>query len=159
VTLEHAQARCAYWQKVLRLQDWDVEVRIVRQRDMAHGGAAELRTSSPYRAAVLTLRDPIDFKPSESIYDGRMRDMEDSIVHELLHLHTRDLNLPVAAPDDESTPIEVAHERCIDAISAAMITLERQADERVAECRASAKYGQTITPTVWQRTDPVEGNR
>jgi hypothetical protein len=108
-----------YWQKVLRLQDWDVEVNVVRARDMTlENSAAAVTWVLPKRMASVTIMDPIDYPP------GLMgeQDQEVSLVHELLHLHY--------APFDEtekgSLP-EVMLEQSIEAISRALVLLKRQA--------------------------------
>ena len=117
LTEEQARGRCAYWQKVLCLQDWQVEVSVVREKQMSVEGLAECHWQIKKRWAVVNLRDYVDFDPD---WFGS-RDMELSLVHELLHMHA-------AAFDDYEvdTPKEVALEQAIHAISTALVELERR---------------------------------
>ncbi|MGE0451785.1 MAG: hypothetical protein AB7Q29_19585 [Vicinamibacterales bacterium] len=124
-TVEQAQARCRYWQQVLRLQDWNVTVRLGRFHEMKSATAvAQVWTSCTLRDAVITLLDPDDFRPD---HDAAMRDMDDSLVHELLHLHMKDLGVMKADGDDPPTPPEIAEERAIAALAAAFVRLNRSA--------------------------------
>lgn len=117
VTQEDAQARCGYWQTVLRLQDWDVRVTFCRRHDLKHGVArAEIDI---YRRAHVRILDPIDQNPEDWPVD---RDVEVSLVHELLHLQFYDVAKP-----KEDTPEDVALERGIEATARALVQLSRGA--------------------------------
>lgn len=79
-TEEQLCSKCAEWQKILRLQDWDVETSIVRQRIMP-GNNGECEYYSELKHAFIRILDPIDY------HDPLPQDMEWILVHELLHLH------------------------------------------------------------------------
>lgn len=116
-TCEQAIERCAYWQRVLRLQDWDVAVSMERRHALKRGVAnAEIDI---YRRAKIRLLDPVDIAPDDWAQD---QDLEISIVHELLHLAFHD----VGRPKDDS-PEDVALERAIEATANALVRLDRQA--------------------------------
>lgn len=83
LTEEQLVAKCKEWQVVLRLQDWDVKAGIFRERDMAIGGEGECDWNLTRKIASIRILDPIDYPEGAMI----PMDMEDTLVHELLHLH------------------------------------------------------------------------
>lgn len=128
LTISDLEARCAHWQRILRLQDWEIEVVIARRHAMLNSSnAAQVWASAFTRTATITILDPMDQPPEAS---ARIRDMEDSLVHELLHLHLHDCHIPKAAPNAQIAAEEIAEERCVDALASALLQLERQGDPR-----------------------------
>jgi len=74
----------AEWQKRLRLQDWDVKAKIVRARDLdSFDRSAQVSWTFNSRTALIKIMDPIDY-PHNCEWPN---DLEESLVHELLHLH------------------------------------------------------------------------
>lgn len=119
MTQEELQALCGVWQRRLRLQDWIVEVQVVRARDMDtdgdHGNSLWNLTS---RRAIIRLLDPIDYAP-----DGQVPyDQEHTLVHELLHIY---FALCDTKPD---TPERTAQEQAIDSIAGALVALARSSN-------------------------------
>lgn len=103
----------AKWQKILRLQDWEVDINFYRSRDFTNPDAlGECTFNINARSAVIKILDPID-------YEGEY-DIEWTVVHELLHLHfaqwtaTNNYECPVSA------------EQGIDAIAQALTKLEKK---------------------------------
>lgn len=80
---EELEQKLSYWQKRLRLQDWLIEVRIARVREMDQDCAAQVNWVLPKKMATIYVLDQIDYPPDIT---GE-RDMENDLVHELLHLH------------------------------------------------------------------------
>lgn len=123
MTEPELQALCACWQSRLRLQDWNVTVKIVRARDMpsaVSNSAACCEWQLCKRRAVIRLLDPLDAEP-EGPWPYSDEDQERSLVHELLHLHS--------APYDDfkiDSRKDVALEQSIHAISLALVELERR---------------------------------
>lgn len=72
VTEGQARALLARWQPLLRLADWDVDVRLVSRRWRKSG---DIKVDLDDRKAVLLLKAQM---PSE--------DLEETVVHELVHL-------------------------------------------------------------------------
>lgn len=82
---------CARWQMILRLQDWDVEVIYSRDRDFNSPGCqAECRIADTLKKAHIRIQDPIDYDSSGP------QDIEQSLVHELIHLHMHSFTQGVA---------------------------------------------------------------
>jgi hypothetical protein len=116
LTQEQLEERLAFWQKVLRLQDWRVRVRLVRQRDLRDpGNQGESEWVLENRAAVIRVLEPFDY-PSDSVWP---QDMERTLVHELLHLHFAPFD---AEPD---TAESIAQEQAIDCIATGLVALHR----------------------------------
>lgn len=114
-TQEQAQQSLLEWQKILRLQDWQIKIKIARDREFLTEGMAEVVWLREKKQAMVKLLDPLDFA-SDIIYP---QDHELSIVHELLHLHMVDFDQEVGTLEN------IAQEQAIHAISTALVTLKR----------------------------------
>lgn len=84
MTQEELEGSLKHWQKVLRLQDWEITVHLVRKHEMKMddcGGCVEfLHGKKRADIQILCLEDhkeTWEWKP----------DQELSLVHELVHLH------------------------------------------------------------------------
>lgn len=119
VTPADLDARLAYWQGQLRLQDWDMTVTIVRRHAMSRPTSVASADIEIYHRAKIRLLDPIDFHPEDWPVD---RDLEVSLVHELLHCVFYDVGNPKA-----DTPEDAAFERAIEVTAIALVRLERRA--------------------------------
>ncbi len=114
-TQEQAQQACREWQKILRLQDWDVTAVIRRGREMKLEDAqAEVSWKSENKTAIVRLLDPLDYQ--NDIYE---QDHERSLVHELLHLHM------VMFATETGTLEDLAQEQAINAMATAFVGLKR----------------------------------
>lgn len=114
---EQLQVLCSEWQRVLRLQDWLVVVRIVRKRDMKFDNSAgEAGWTPDRRDAIIRILDPLDYEPTR-IYE---QDMELSLVHELLHLHFA----LISYKDD--TIEDTLQEQALHAIADGLVGLKRR---------------------------------
>jgi hypothetical protein len=126
VTQEELTERCAYWQQRLALQDWQVTVQLVRQRELdSQGASAEFDCVWPKRRVQINILDSIDF-PTDCLFQ---QDQELDLVHELLHAYTVPLEEKIrfAADDETETPEWVLVEQAIHAISTALLALDREA--------------------------------
>jgi hypothetical protein len=115
MTIEALRDRCTYWQKVLRLQDWDVKVSLVRQWDVPNS----FGTCEPYlekRIAKVKILDVVDDGDPDNFEDF---DQERTLVHELLHIHFETFS---AKPD---TSKAVAQHQTIQVLSSALVKLDR----------------------------------
>ena len=107
-----------YWQQVLRLQDWNIELRIVRQHELGDPDAlAECEYYLERKDAFIRIVPPIDLDKFDSSYlEEEARDYDVTIIHELLHLH-------FALFDDPQ--YECAHEQVINTLSRAFAKIYR----------------------------------
>jgi hypothetical protein len=75
---------CVFWQKVLKLQDWDVKIAIVHYHELDDGhlfGQSSWDIAKKF--ATIKILDYRDYHPGHW-WD---RDQEGTLIHELLHLH------------------------------------------------------------------------
>ena len=108
------------WQKILRLEDWDIHVKMVRHYELAGGeNAGSCHYSVTLREATLQVMDPID---NSHEYP---EDIEEVLVHELVHLVFSGID------NGETGQIEGAsrifYEQAVEATARALIQLDRRA--------------------------------
>ncbi|HST21155.1 MAG TPA: hypothetical protein VLR90_08570 [Blastocatellia bacterium] len=111
-----AQDCCAYWQRQLRLSDWQVKIKIVRRYDLQPGRVAQCEYFITSKSAIISLLDAIDFHPATEFVD---RDHEVGLVHELLHLH-----VALFEPKAETLEQKMS-EVAIESIAQALVLLNR----------------------------------
>jgi hypothetical protein len=118
LTEKQLQERCTYWQKVLRLQDWEVFVFVSRERNfLSPKSQGECEWVIGTKHASIRILDPADYPPNESF----PQDMERILVHELLHLHFAPFdNSEVGSMEDN------AQEQAIESIASGLVLLERK---------------------------------
>jgi hypothetical protein len=107
------------WQKILRLQDWTVAIKWGRSFDLPHGKEATTRSSLSAKLAAVRILDPADYDPDSMA----PQDIENTVVHELLHLHTWPFDHALA-DSLEARCVEQA----IEAIATALVGLDRKAN-------------------------------
>lgn len=123
LTNEQLRACCDEWQRRLRLQDWTVLIRRVRAAEYGEGKcvAGQVEWGLAKRAAVIKITEPEDYALQCNKDFETVQDMEITVVHELLHLHTAPFTL-------QQEPYEsTAEEQAIDAIARALVSLKRGA--------------------------------
>lgn len=118
LTQEQLQEKLVYWQEKLRLQDWILSVRIVRAKEMNAEYAAQVNWVLSKKMASIYILDQIDY-PDDCMGE---RDMENDLVHELLHLHFAPLSDHFSNNSDIYSTFE---EQAIESISFGLIEAER----------------------------------
>lgn len=152
MTQAELEALCAKWQRILRLQDWDVVPKLVRWHEMPTDRLGECDHRLSKKMAVIRVLDPNDAPPN----NAWPHDPEKTLVHELLHLHFAPFR---AEPD---TPADVAQEQVIDTLARALVALARgkmpdvhPAAEAAAELPgaavAGASEGKVVSLEEWRR--------
>ena len=105
----------AYWQRILRVQDWKIEIEFWPHKAL-ESNVAKTIINHNNKSAVLILRYPDQLGAVEHDWPaGEAADYDLSIVHELLHLHLRPL---------DSTQV-VAEEQACNLIALALIQVYR----------------------------------
>lgn len=114
-TLEQKmQERCVFWQQKLRLTDWDIKVSIAPALEMTYPNAqGQVRWFADEKAANIKLVDPADSARQSYI---RPYNIEEVLIHELIHLHLHHW-------EPEETAEKSAQEFAINAIAAALLKL------------------------------------
>lgn len=120
MTEKELAKRCEYWQKVLRLQDWRIFVRVVGTEEMNSGeaGACEIHQDSKL-ATIKILAEEV-FNPTSDMSRLSPVDLEQTLVHEMLHILT-DRIFNSEADDYE----RIMQEQAIEFVSEALVRLER----------------------------------
>jgi hypothetical protein len=119
LTQEMVSGWVARWQRRLAMDDWKIETRIVRLKDLPKGTIANIHWSLPKRTATIKVLDPIDSTLAQSEI---VRDTELSVVHELVHLSMAKLPL-----DSTNTELE---EEAVKKLSTALLSLDKAESER-----------------------------
>ena len=116
---EALDASCREWQKILRLRDWDIHVKLVRGWELGTPIARAVTNIEDNRATVKLVewRDI----PDDIRTDAAFADMEHSLVHELLHVMFRPFEGKVP---DESLEHEFV-EQAINKLAYALVGLKR----------------------------------
>ena len=103
------------WQKILRLQDWEVTIDFYRAREFSNSDAlGECTFNVNSREGFIKILHPTD-------YDGEYN-LEWIVVHELLHLHFADWT----AKNNYECP--VSGEQAIDSIAQTLTRLSKQVE-------------------------------
>ncbi len=80
------KARAEYWQQVLGLQDWNIQVEILRERDLRlDDAAAETCIKFIQKVAIIRLIDPLDYGEGTERFIIA-QNMEKHLLHEMLHI-------------------------------------------------------------------------
>jgi hypothetical protein len=113
--------QAAYWQKLLFLQDWVLDIRVSRQWEMEDDTTlAQCSWFLHRKDAIIRVLHPTDLPGlSTKFLHGEENDYDVSLVHELLHLHFA----PLTNPKEKYH--EIAEEQAINAISRGMVKLYR----------------------------------
>ena len=115
MTQEQLGEALKFWQSALRLKDWDITAEIVRRHKMSnrtHFGEVSWNLSR--MSAKILISDEIDTGESDDI----PFDPEQTLVHELVHLHVAKIG------EVEGNPSWV-EEQVVDQIANAFVGLHR----------------------------------
>lgn len=116
------QRHLRYWQKRLRLTDWTVTIRFASKKELCDGDEDISQGLNVYNlnartSEILVIR-PDDYDPS-TYPNKEQQDIENTVVHELLHLH-------LAPWQTESEAEDIQQEQAIEAMSYALVSLKRR---------------------------------
>ena len=112
LTDEQLQEKLKEWQERLRLQDWIVRARICRRHELPSNSQGRVYVTLSKKMANILILDPVDYEPDNML----PQDMENSLVHELLHLHL----WPITG-DDEEGIYRIAEEQAIESITSGLL--------------------------------------
>lgn len=116
MTIEQLRERLAYWQRVLRLQDWDVALDFAAPKDFSDRTNLGDNSRQPqYRRALIRLLDPALDEGAEPFHTHFPYDPEQILLHELLHCI-------VPSDSDDADEAEYA----VDTLASAFLRLERR---------------------------------
>jgi len=120
LTQEELVELCVEWQERLRLQDWDIEVKLVRQTEIANPNwQAQCNINFSNSDALIKVMDNIDYANIHQV--DAQQDMEHSLVHELVHILFQQ-----ADKTAKDSVEELILEQAINKIAGALLKLKRQ---------------------------------
>jgi hypothetical protein len=104
----HLEKQLRGWQKRLGLEDWDLSLQVVRKSALDQDTWGNAEWDSDAKTGVISVLDPQDYNLKGS---ELKRDMECTIVHELVHIQV--------SPLDSGNP--QAHEEVVNRIMNALL--------------------------------------
>ena len=104
----HLQKQLKIWQKRLGLDDWDLSLQVVRKSALDRDTWGNAEWDSDTKSGVISVLDPQDYNLKGA---NLKRDMECTIVHELVHIQV--------SPLDSGNP--EAHEEVVNRIMNALL--------------------------------------
>ncbi|MEH2384915.1 MAG: hypothetical protein V7K14_03790 [Nostoc sp.] len=111
MNLQNPQQSCQEWQQRLGLLDWDVSVKIVSSEEIEEDAEGRVTWVINKKTADIKL-----IKPEGHPFDAlRPYDMEETLVHELLHLHFAPFNIDTGLK-------AISQEQAINAIAKALVS-------------------------------------
>lgn len=93
ISQKHLDRMAAYWQHALALDDWEISVVAIKTSDMPDGSAGLGKWDNDlHRGTILVIR-PEDYAKTPGLPKEQKaveRDIEDTVVHELVHLRIQE---------------------------------------------------------------------
>ena len=120
MTQKKLEQLCRKWQRILRLQDWEIEARWATRNELDKGSNAEASLCINQKVATVGIIKPEDHQT----WNGKEQDIEKSVVHELLHLPLQ--SIENYARKGEESALDNAVENVTNLISGALIMLDRR---------------------------------
>jgi hypothetical protein len=109
MAIEYLRGRLPVWQQRLKLEDWNVSIVMAPPIDLRQGTLGNIRWDAYKKKAVIRVQSASDY---HTPYREMVKDMEFTLVHELLHLELSSLPRSEASRSDE----EHAVNRIADAL-------------------------------------------
>jgi len=106
------------WQKRLNLQDWKVSVVIARATELKPKTLGNIHWDAGKKTALIHVLDPADYTLP---FDAMLKDMEFTVVHELIHLELS----PVLAPLQRTDENRRDEEHAVNHMAQALLDLDR----------------------------------
>src|SRR5579864_4321917 len=104
----HLQKQLRAWQKRLSMDDWSINVQVVRKGALDKDTWGNAEWDSDHKTGTINVLDPLDYNLKGT---ELKRDMECTIVHELVHIQV--------SPLDSGNP--EAHEVLVNRIMMALL--------------------------------------
>src|SRR5580693_1931951 len=110
--------KVSMWQKRLNLQDWNITVAVARATELKPKTLGNIHWDSDKKTATIHVLDPADYTLP---FEAMLKDMEFTVVHELIHLELS----PVLAPLQRSDENRRDEEHAVNHIAQALLDLDR----------------------------------
>ena len=106
------------WQRRLNLRDWDISVAVVRTAEMKPKTVGHIRWDRGRKTAVIQVLDPADYHLP---LDATLRDIEFTVVHELIHLEM----VPILSDLQRTDANRMEEEHAVNHMAEALLQLDR----------------------------------
>ena len=106
------------WQKRLGLEDWKITVSLVRASDLRPKTLGNIHWDLDKKTALVHVLDPADYKLP---FNDMLKDMEFTVVHELIHLELA----PVLSDLQRTDANRRTEEHSVNRMAEALLQLER----------------------------------
>ena len=113
-----ASERLAMWQKRLNLEDWKINVVMSRTTELKPKTLGNIHWDLDKKTAVIRVLDPADYKLP---FGEMLKDMEFTVVHELIHLEFA----PVVSELQRSDANRREEEHAVNHMAEALLRLDR----------------------------------
>lgn len=124
LTQQELEAALVYWQRVLRLQDWHITVKLVQRKGLEDDErCAESEWISHMKAGRIRILDAVSYMGDNYV---RPYDAEESLVHELVHGHIEPIfkGMDHHPKGGEAIP----YEQAVEMLAQALVYLKRAAN-------------------------------
>jgi hypothetical protein len=112
---EFLSNKLSLWQQRLKLDDWRISIVTVRRSELKSRTLGGIRWDKNKRTAVISVLDASEYRTS---LDETLRDLEFTLVHELVHLELASLPRSEASRRTE--------EHAVNRIAEALLALDRR---------------------------------
>jgi len=106
------------WQRRLNLKDWDISLAVVSATDLKKNTVGNIRWDREKKTALIRVLDPADYKIP---FDAILKDIEFTVVHELIHLEMS----PVLADLNRTDANRMEEEYAVNHMTDALLKLDR----------------------------------
>ena len=106
------------WQKRLNLQDWDISLVVARAGEMKPKTVGHIGWDRAKKSAVIQVLDPADYRLP---LDAMLRDIEFTVVHELIHLEM----VPILSDLQRTEANRMEEEHAVNHMTEALLKLDR----------------------------------
>lgn len=98
----YVREKLAFWQRRLNLQDWTISVVMSHPTDLRHRTLGNIHWNADKKAAVIRVLDASEYQMP---FRATVKDMEFTVVHELIHLELASLPRSEASRSEEEYAI------------------------------------------------------
>ena len=107
--------RLQIWQKRLKLETWNITFKLVHFSDLKPKTLGNIHWDADVKKATMSVLHPSDYKMA---FPDALKDMEFTVVHELVHLQLSSL------PRNEAS--RSAEKRAVNTLTEALLNLDRR---------------------------------
>jgi hypothetical protein len=115
---QYTNERLWVWQRRLNLQDWNISVVVSRSTELKPKTLGNIHWDTDKKTAVIRVLDPADYKLP---FNDMLKDMEFTVVHELIHLELS----PVLSPLQRNDANRREEEHAVNHMADALLKLDR----------------------------------